>query len=65
MKDKKFQVNETISKTDKEEIQNLEYYIQTVTSGAIQYGVPTTECVLRSASFNFVATPKSASLTRP
>jgi hypothetical protein len=35
------------------------------TSGAIQYGVPTTEWVLTSASVNFVATPKSASFTRP
>ena len=35
------------------------------TSGAIQYGVPTTECVFTSASVNFVATPKSASFTRP
>ncbi|CAI9770440.1 unnamed protein product [Fraxinus pennsylvanica] len=37
---------------------------QSNTSGAIQYGVPTTECVFTSASVNFVATPKSASFTR-
>jgi hypothetical protein len=35
-----------------------------MTSGAIQYGVPTTE-LLFSESVSLVATPKSASLTIP
>ena len=35
-----------------------------ITSGAIQYGVPANE-LLRSVSVSLVATPKSASLTIP
>mmetsp|Transcript_15398 Transcript_15398/g.47888 ORF Transcript_15398/g.47888 Transcript_15398/m.47888 type:complete len:224 (+) Transcript_15398:2211-2882(+) len=36
-----------------------------ITSGAIQYGEPTTECTFLSPSVSFVATPKSASLAVP
>ena len=36
-----------------------------ITSGAIQYGVPTTLVLLLAPSFTRVATPKSASFTWP